>query len=136
MASHHPELVGSDFEQAYMLAGLHVVMALDPGRVYRFEGFSEPVWTLARRVLATCHPDVNAEVAEVAKRMWPGDEDRRLHFALCGAALRRLATSARFWSGQGSHTYAEFVLSLLTKTGWQPDPGRIHITVGGTRPPA
>lgn len=135
VASRHPDLLSSDFEQGYMLAGLHIVMSLEPDLMYRFEGFPGPVRMLTERVLATCHPDFNPEVAMLAKRLWKSDEDREQHFMLCGAAVRRLAASARFWSHEGSHAYVDFVMDFLTKMKWDPNVDRIRVVVGGLGSP-
>ncbi len=135
MAARHPELTSTDIGQAYMLAGLHVVMAVDPDLTYRFEGFGQSVSELARRCLATCHPDFNPEVAAVAERMWRSDEDRRSHFMTCGAILRRLVTSTRFWARRGSRAYVQYVTDLLRHTGLDPQVDKIHFIVGGKRLP-
>jgi hypothetical protein len=80
-----------------MLAGLQIAMAVDLDLTCRFEGFAEGVWELARRCLATCHPDHNPEVAVLTSRTWRSDDDGSSHFMECGAILRRW--SSRHASG-------------------------------------
>jgi len=135
VAAHHADLAGADIGQAYMLAGLHVAMAIDPDLTYRFEGFGESVWALARRCLATCHPDFNPEVAAAAERMWRSDEDRKVHFMACGAVLRRLVDSTQFWARRGSRAYVQHVTDWLRQTGWDPQVDKIHFIVGGNQLP-
>lgn len=135
VAARHPELTGTDIGQAYMLVGLQVAMAVDPALTYRFEGFGEGVRELAQRCLATCHPDFNPEVAAAAKRMWRSDEDRRSHFMECGAVVRRLVDSTRFWVRRGSRAYVQHVTDVLRQTGWDPQVDKIHFIVGGKHLP-
>jgi hypothetical protein len=79
-----------------MLAGLQIAMAVDLDLTCRFEGFAGGVWELARRCLATCHPDHNPEVAVLTSRTWRSDDDGSSHFMECGAILRR------WWSRHAS----------------------------------
>jgi hypothetical protein len=134
MALHHPDLTSTDIAQAYMLAGLHVAAATDPELRYRFAGFTEPVAELARRCLATCHPDFNPDVAAAAEQIWGSDEDRRFHFNRCGAVLRRLVDSAQFWARRGSRAYVQVVTDLLHQSGWQPQIDKINFTVCTKQP--
>jgi len=135
VAARYPVLTGTDIGHAYMLAGLQIAMAVDRDFTYRFEGFADGVWELAQRCLATCHPDFNPEVAAVAKRTWRSDEDRTSHFMTCGAVLRRLVDSTRFWTRRGSRAYVQHVTDFLQENGWDPRVDKIHFIVGSKHPP-
>ena len=129
MAWHHPHWNDAATAQAYMVAGLRVAHELDPGLGDVYEGFEPEVWELQRRVLATCHPAFHPDVAAVVEKAWQTPEDRRFHFEECGACLRRLITSTRFWSKRGSHAYSARVTEFLPQTGWNPDEDVIHWVV-------
>lgn len=129
MAHRHPDLTSTDIAQAFMLAGLQVAAEIDPQLNYRFDGFPEPVAELARRCLATCHPDFNPEVAAVAEQIWHTPEDRTFHFMGCGAVLRRLAESAQFWARSSSRAYVQFIIDFLGQTKWDPHTDVIHFSI-------
>lgn len=126
MAWHHPHWNDAATAQAYMVAGLRVAHELDPALGEVYEGFEPEVWELQWRLLATCHPAFHPEVAAVVKNVWQTLEDRRFHSEACGACLRRLITSTRFWSKGGSHAYSAHVTEFLHQTGWNPDENVIH----------
>ena len=134
MAWHHPHWNDAATAQAYMMAGLWVAHELDAGLGDVYQGFEPEAWDLRRRVLATCHPAFNPEVSAAAEKAWQTPEDRRFHFEGCGACLRRLIASTRFWSKQGSHAYTVWATELLRQTGWNPDEDVIHWVVA-TRSP-
>jgi hypothetical protein len=129
MAHRHPDLTSTDIAQAFMLAGLRVAAAIDSQLHYRFDGFPEPVAELARRCLATCHPDFNPEVAAVVEQVWCRPEDRTAHFTSCGAVLRRLVDSAQFWARSGSRAYVQFITPFLNETNWDPRADVIHFSI-------
>ena len=80
MASHHPGWKDAQTCEAYMLAGLRLAYALDPRVGDEYEGFTPEVWKLHQRVLGTCHPAFNPQVAAAADGSWRTPEDRRFHF--------------------------------------------------------
>ncbi len=129
MAWHHPHWDDAWTAQAYMLAGLRVTHELDPDLSYGFEGFEPDVWELQRRVLATCHPAFHPDVAAAAEAVWQTPEDRRFHFEECGACLKRLVTSVRFWSKRGSRAYTAHITEFLRQTGWDQEKDVIHWVV-------
>ncbi len=135
VAGRYPDLTGTDIGQAYLLAGLQIAMAVDRDLTCRFEGFAEGVWELAQRCLATCHPDFNPEVAALTTRTWRSDQDRTSHFMTCGAVLRRLVDSTRFWARRGSRAYVQHVTDFLRENGWDPRVDKIHFIVGSKHPP-
>jgi len=135
LVARDPALTDTEIGHAYMLAGLQIAMAVDQTLTYDFEGFAVGVSELARRCLATCHPDFNPEVAAVAKRAWRSGEDRTLHFMQCGAVLRRLVDSTRFWSRRGVRAYVEYVTASLRENGWNPQVDEIHFVVGTKHAP-
>jgi hypothetical protein len=129
VAARYPDLTGTDIGQAYMLAGLQIAMAVDGDLTCRLEGFTEGVWELAQRCLATCHPDHNPEVAALTSQTWRSDEDRSSHFMECGAVMRRLVDSTRFWAHRGPRAYMQHVTGYLREHGWDLRVDEIHFII-------